>query len=152
MKNDVVIITLHNPQLSRSTAAITRTNVVAEQTAGCDTSSKPTISTVTPIAASSNVTITIDGSCFGTHAPYNGGSDFLDIRDDTADWDAGCNSCISITVTRWTDNQIVIAGFSSPYGQGRYYLSNNDAIIITLHNPQLVRSAAAVYRTKVGGQ
>jgi hypothetical protein len=114
-------------------------------------SSSTSVSTILPVA---NQTITISGSGFGEHAPFQGYSRFLQIRDITANnWTSeascanGCGTGPSVDVTSWTDNQIILSGFLNGYG-GADVLNPGDLIRISVANPQLagdIGSANSVF-------
>lgn len=98
------------------------------------------VSTILPVA---HQTITISGSGFGEHAPFQGYSRFLQIRDITDNnWTSGascangCGTGPSVDVASWTDNQIVLGGFLNGYG-GADVLHPGDIIRISVANPQL---------------
>ena len=102
--------------------------------------SSTSVSTILPVA---HQTITISGSGFGEHAPVQGYSRFLQIRDITANnWTSGascvngCGTGPSVDVKSWTDNQIVLGGFLNGYG-GADVLHPGDLIRISVANPQL---------------
>ena len=102
--------------------------------------SSMSVSTIQPVAIQ---TITISGSGFGEHAPFQGYSRFLQIRDITANnWTSeascanGCGTGPSVDVKSWTDNQIVLGGFLTGYG-GSDVLHPGDIIRISIANPQL---------------
>ncbi len=82
-----------------------------------DATTGPKITKVTRIVAKRKVqTFEIDGKNFGTQYPYDGDSNYMWLYDLTGDWRAGCgppNPCTTtLNVTSWTDNQIVVSGFT----------------------------------------
>ncbi len=97
--------------------------------------------------------ITIKGSCFGTFThklPYTGNSRYIEIADNTGNWDAGHtaknswatysggilgNDYVTLKVQSWTDNQIVISGFDGDY-VGGWKLNPGDQLTISVWNPQ----------------
>lgn len=97
----------------------------------------PIITLVTPIAPGPDQTIAITGSCFGSQAPYNGDSPFLEILDVTKDWHAGyADDAITLNVSSWTDGQIIVGGFTGGYGSGGSVLASGDAIAVYVWNAQ----------------
>lgn len=103
-------------------------------------SSTTSVSTILPVAKQ---TITINGSGFGEHAPFQGYSRFLQLTDITANnWTSGascangCGSGPSVDVKSWTDNQVVLGGFINGYG-GEDVLHPGDIVRISIANPQL---------------
>ncbi|HEV2328093.1 MAG TPA: LamG-like jellyroll fold domain-containing protein [Verrucomicrobiae bacterium] len=64
-------------------------------------------------AGSGNLSISIQGSGFGTATAFNGTSPFLRIVDVTRNWEAGFSGDrVNVNVSAWTDTNIVINGFS----------------------------------------
>lgn len=103
-------------------------------------SSTTTVSTILPVAKQ---TITINGSGFGEHVPFQGYSRFLQITDITANnWTSGascangCGAGPQVDVTKWSDSQIVLGGFLNGYG-GTDVLHPGDIVRISIANPQL---------------
>jgi hypothetical protein len=97
----------------------------------------PTISSVSPILPLATQTITITGTGFGTLAPYQGDSAYIQIKDLTAGWSAGLGSAtVTLNITQWTDTQITIQGFLGAYGQFGYVLSPGDQIQVAVSNAQ----------------
>ncbi|HTV43320.1 MAG TPA: choice-of-anchor tandem repeat GloVer-containing protein [Candidatus Sulfotelmatobacter sp.] len=97
------------------------------------------INSVSPILPEQTQTITISGSGFGTQSPYNGDSDYLYILDNTGLWQAGylpAGNDVTLNVTSWTANQIVISGFTGYYGFGYWTLEPGDNLTIAVWNPQ----------------
>jgi hypothetical protein len=78
---------------------------------------KPKITSVSKVSALQYQTIVIDGSGFGTQAPYQGNSDYISFADLTDGWLAGSGvdgtSQNGLIVNSWTDSQIVLGGFTS---------------------------------------
>jgi IPT/TIG domain len=133
----------------------------------------PTITSVSPIAATGHQTITITGSGFGSHQPYSlNDSYYLQISDLTKGWNAGwCDPAlnnpadnpdwcypqaspsdsITLNVTSWSDSSIQIIGFGYAYGQSGWTLDNGDQVEVDVWNPQ-TNAGPATYRTTVGAQ
>ena len=111
------------------------------------------IGSISPIAAEQNQTITISGSGFGTQSPYNGDSDYIYVLDVTGNWEAGyqpAGNYVTLNVTSWTDNQIVISGFTGYYGYGppfNWFLEPGDNLTIAVWNPQTGIGPAMYYVT-----
>ena len=104
--------------------------------------SKPEISSVTPILPQARQRIVIQGRGFGLHVPYaRTDTPYLAIRDDTAHWAAGRLvphnwDEVMLDVESWTDEQIVISGFSGDYGKNGWKLAEGDDLEIAVWNPQ----------------
>ncbi|HLJ46993.1 MAG TPA: hypothetical protein VKU01_13340 [Bryobacteraceae bacterium] len=129
---DQVQVSVTNPQTNAGPGAATAT---------VSSTGSPAITSVSGILPQQTQTITITGRGFGTHAPYNGDSAFLLIRDVTAGWSAGfANSFttdgVTLNVTSWTDAQIVISGFTGTYGQASSILNAGDQITVYVWNAQ----------------
>ncbi len=140
-----VASTLPGPKISSFSDGVSKTSVSG--------SSTTSVSTILPVATQ---TITINGSGFGTHAPFQGHSRFLQIRDITANnWTSGaacengCSTGPSVDVTQWTDSQIVLGGFLSDYS-GADVLHPGDIVRISIANPQLVGDMGSA-NTTFGG-
>lgn len=115
-------------------------------------------------------TINITGSGFGSHAPYNGDSYYIQITDVTKNWNAGyCdptlnppgnpNSClplvgvspsdaIGLNIASWTDTNIQITGFTASYGQNNWTLDSGDQVQVEVWNAQ-TSAGPASYTTTV---
>jgi hypothetical protein len=95
------------------------------------------ISSVSAIHGKHTQTITITGSGFGTNNPYDGDSDYIDFKDDTVGWQAGYQgNTITLGVTSWTPDQIVLSGFGGEYGSGNFSLNTGDTFTLGVLNPQ----------------
>ena len=67
-------------------------------------------------------TFTINGQGFGNLDPYNGDSPFIEITNVTSSWNAGFSggngqtpNGLMLNISLWTDNQIVISGFTGSF-------------------------------------
>lgn len=107
----------------------------------------PHIGSIVPSGSGQSLTLTINGSGFGS-APdmvgQNTNSPFFVFTDYNATapgtngfpWNAGycgANDCDGVTIgyVSWTDNQIVVSGFGSDYGNGSNWQVNpNDAFCV----------------------
>jgi hypothetical protein len=104
--------------------------------------SKPEIFSVTPILPQARQRIVIKGRGFGIHVPYaRTDTPYLAIRDDSAHWAAGRVvphnwDEVMVDVESWTDDQIVIGGFSGDYGKNGWKLSEGDDVQIVVWNPE----------------
>src|SRR3984885_12107545 len=132
---DKIQVSVWNPQSNAGPA--TQTVTVGASTG----SSMPVLTSVSPIVAQPNQTITLSGSGFGTQTPYNGDSQYLEIADLTGNWIAGwinngSPNQVTLNVTSWTDSQIVIQGFTGDYGQNNWVLNPGDKIQVSVWNPQ----------------
>lgn len=101
----------------------------------------PVITSVSQILAQGIQTITIKGTGFGTLEPYNGDSPYIWIRNETRGWNAGWTGnspidYVTLGVSSWTDNQIILSGFTGSYGSSGWVHMNNDLITVSLWNPQ----------------
>lgn len=103
------------------------------------------ITNVSPISNTRDQIIVISGRGFGTHEPYEGSTGDLMIINDTQGWSAGGihpfegPNVVTVRVSSWTDNQIVISGYGGRYGpsgnSNRSFINNDgDRIIIRLHS------------------
>ncbi len=102
---------------------------------------KPHITKISTIKAKQYQNIVISGSGFGTMQPYNGDSAYLQILDNTGKWSAGYVSSsqvdsVWLDVSSWTDNKIVITGFTGDYGQSYWILMKGDHLKINVWNAQ----------------
>jgi hypothetical protein len=96
----------------------------------------PVITTVSGMTASQSQTITITGSGFGTHVPYAGSSPIFSVQDLTAPFQAGYGfDSVGANITSWTDNQIVVQGFTGAYG-GFYQFQTGDEILLSIWNAE----------------
>jgi cyclophilin family peptidyl-prolyl cis-trans isomerase len=109
-------------------------------------STSPTISGVTatpvPISGQSyfNWAYTINGLGFGTQSPFSGDSPDIRVQDVTAEFTAGDDAAgeddaVGVNVTRWTDTQIIIAGYTGDYGTSFGPSVLGDVIEVTVTNP-----------------
>ena len=106
--------------------------------------SGPGIQSVSAVLPQQTQTITITGSGFGTHASYNGDSAYISLKDfdgvtfqaGYANASQGINDLVALSVTSWTDSQIVLAGLTGSYGSNGWVLSPNDLLEISVWNPQ----------------
>ena len=109
----------------------------------------PVITSVSPIFAVANQTITITGIGFGDQASYNGDSPYIQVSDLTRNWNAGSAGSVdqvTLNVTRWTDNQITIQGFTGSYGGG-WSLNGGDLVRIQVWNAQTGAGPASITAT-----
>jgi len=111
------------------------------EAAGCE----PTISGVDyELTASGNVTMSINGACFGTAAPFAGEDrNFLRISNATANWN-GCwtedpgTDTVTCDVREWSDKSIRFNGFTGAYGPGQYLVHPGDVVVVQVWNAQTV--------------
>jgi hypothetical protein len=109
--------------------------------------SGPQIAVVSPILPRREQTIIIRGRGFGSHSPYrNQDIAFLRLRDKTrfeagqaipGNWDA-----VTLSVSRWTDSEIVVTEFAGAYGQNAWELKPNDEFEVAVWNPQTAAGPA----------
>lgn len=102
----------------------------------------PSIGSVTPVLPFATQRIVITGSGFGIQAPYTGlDTPFIAMRDKTGQWSAGRITPenaddVTLNVSKWTDSQIIVEGFSGAYGAGTRKLNPGDEIETAVWNPQ----------------
>lgn len=111
------------------------------------TRTQPRIDAVSPVFPRQNQTIVLSGSGFGNQAPYLGDSDFLQLNDQTRNWNGGWyrdpgTDKVGLKVTSWTDKRIVIEGFTGVYGSGQNSLNEGDTIHFRVWNPQTFQGPA----------
>ncbi len=102
----------------------------------------PRIFSVSAIVPLSRQKIVIRGRGFGLHVPFSRtDSPHLAVRDKTHDWAAGRiiaqnTDEVMVDVERWTDDEIVISGFSGDYGKKGWTFVEGDRVEIAVWNPQ----------------
>jgi DNA-binding winged helix-turn-helix (wHTH) protein len=102
----------------------------------------PEINSVSPITPQPRQRIVIKGRGFGLHVPYaHTDSPFLAIRDETEHWAAGRLvpynwDEVMVDVESWTENEVVISGFSGDYGVKGWKLNVGDQVTVAVWNPQ----------------
>ncbi|MDD2705834.1 MAG: hypothetical protein PHU07_10955 [Acidocella sp.] len=102
----------------------------------------PVITGVTGFNPNLDQPIVISGHGFGAQAPFSGDTPYLMISDVSRGWNAGSNrgewtpNVVTVNVTSWTDDQIVISGFPSGYGQQGWIFGVGDTVDIQVWNPQ----------------
>ena len=127
----------------------------------------PSISTVSQLAAAQQQTITIQGSCLGYQEAFDGDTPFIQLAMENAkgedSWNAGnsgnlpSNGCIvssdgdwvTLNVPQWTENEIVIFGFTGSYGAFGWILEKGEKVEVEVWNP-LDEKGPACYTTSVG--
>jgi len=117
---------------------------------GTDRSGRPKIFHISRIVAKQTQQITIVGTNFGTYQPYDGDSNYLKMTDigrtmHHYEWAAGCEGpppCgTTLNVTSWTDDQIVLAGFTGTYHENP--LRRRDFLVWWVVNPQTGKGPSA---------
>ena len=110
---------------------------------GCAFASNiPNITSVSPITTQQYQTITIQGTGFGTQAPYVGDSPYIAFSDFTQVWEAGyigngVVDTINLIVLSWTDSAITLGGFVGDWGLfTNYRLYNGDSVGLAIVNPE----------------
>jgi hypothetical protein len=110
--------------------------------------SRPEVYSISRVDSKQYQTIVIRGKNFGTNQPYDGDSDYfwmVDVQGNgTGWWRAGCpqqyGPCgTTLDVTSWTDDRIVVTGFT---GDGLYPVKG-DLVNFFIWNPQTGRGPAA---------
>jgi N-acetylneuraminic acid mutarotase len=104
----------------------------------------PVVQTVSSILAQQTQTITITGLGFGTETAYNGDSAYIGIVDGSGvTWQAGyansamdINDLVTLSISSWTDTQIVLAGFTGSYGSDGWTLNQGDLLSVSIWNAQ----------------
>jgi hypothetical protein len=114
----------------------------------------PEIAGVSTVAAQPNQTITITGGGFGALPPYVGDSNYIQITDVTRGWNAGYapgGDAVTLDVPLWTNSQIIIRGFRGGYGQGSWFLTDGDQVLVRVWNAQ-TGAGPAMCQLTVGQQ
>jgi len=95
------------------------------------------ITSVSPILPQQTQTFTITGAGFGTQAAYSGDSDYIELVDSTGTWFAGQpGNMVGLSVSSWSDTQIVITGLPGAYGTNNWCISPGDQLYIKVWNAQ----------------
>jgi hypothetical protein len=102
---------------------------------GTDTCA-PVITSVSPIGSAQTQTITITGSGFGSHSPYNGDSNFIALSDTTGNhFTAGyTGNAIGLDVSSWTNTQIVLTSLTGGYGTNGWCIRPGDQLDVRVWN------------------
>jgi len=114
----------------------------------------PRISSVSSIVPLGRQKIVIRGQGFGLHVPFSRtDSPHLAVRDKTRGWAAGRiiaqnTDEVMVDVEKWTDDEIVIGGFSGDYGKKGWALVEGDKLEVAVWNPQS-GSGPATFRAAV---
>jgi len=111
----------------------------------------PTIQFVSPISTAQTQTIAIVGSGFGKQPAFSGNSPDINFVDGTS-WSAGTGGdLIGLSISSWTETQIVISGFTGGYG---FFgsLNNGDEVTISVWNVQNGAGPAVCANITVGGK
>jgi len=122
----------------------------------------PVISSVSEITPTADQTVVVTGSGFGTQRPFDGDSAYLMIADVTSGWRAGyagssapqCGvvngpaDSVTVSVASWTNNKIVVTGFTGAYGGG-YSFTPGDKVRVGAWNAQTGHGPAC-YTLTVG--
>jgi hypothetical protein len=85
--------------------------------------------------------------------PYDGDSAYLQIWDLTGKWSAGLDNksqddTVWLDVKSWSDEKILISGFTGGYGEKYWVLHKGDKLKISVWNPQ-TGSGPGTKKTKV---
>jgi hypothetical protein len=116
---------------------------------------EPIVTSVTSILPQPEQSIVIKGRDLGRYAPFRKlDTPYLAIRDVSAHWAAGRiidrnPDDVTLSVSSWTDSEIVVTGFAGAYGQGNWKLSPGDEIDVAVWNPQ-TGAGPAIYRVICG--
>ncbi len=109
----------------------------------------PSIDCITPVSTEQIQTITIAGNGFGSMSSYTGDSSYIEITDLTSGWNAGYGSDdVTLGVTSWTNDTIVLSGFGGLYGLP-WTLTSGDQVSVSVWNAQTA-SGPAIYNAVVG--
>lgn len=103
--------------------------------------SGPTIKSATPIQAEQTQRIAIKGTHFGIKRPYNGDScciQFTMTNEKCGNtWQAGkTGELVKLNVTEWSDEKIIVSGFTGEYGRHCWVVNSGDPIIIQVWSAQ----------------
>jgi hypothetical protein len=116
----------------------------------------PHIASVTPVYPRAHQTFIIKGEGFGMQ-PTDQDSDYLEILDETVSWGArratvGATSggFATLSVGRWTPNEIEVTGFGGAYGTNHWTVNGGDQIKISVWNPQTGAGPTTYELTVVG--
>jgi hypothetical protein len=101
---------------------------------------------VTPVITSVNwnnatQTVQINGSGFGSQAAYNGDSQFIEFFQTPQNaFSAGysgpdVHDTAELNITSWTNNQIVVQGFTGTYGTSNFLFIPGDPVTVSVANP-----------------
>jgi len=101
----------------------------------------PDITSVSEISTQQYQTITIQGTGFGTQAPYIGDSSYIAFSDFTKVWEAGYSGngivdAVTLIVLSWTDSSITLGGFAGAWGLSNWTLSYGDDVGLMVINPR----------------
>jgi hypothetical protein len=138
---DQLVVAVWNPQTLVGPATY-ETSVIGNSSR--HTQCIPQITSVGTFQPGPTQNVDIDGSCLGTHAAYDDSNNIdLYIQDSSSSptaWSA-CNGgevddIVTCTISSWTDNEIVLTGFGSEYGDGEFVFNPGDQIIVAVWNPQ----------------
>lgn len=105
----------------------------------------PRITSLSPILPQKTQSITIRGSGFGSQPRYAGNSAYLQFTNTSRNWNAGYSpqgNAVGLDVSLWTDSQIVIEGFTGPYGQNGWILGPGDQVQVKVWNAQTATGPA----------
>jgi RHS repeat-associated protein len=133
-----VAVTASNAAGSSSSAMSGPTSAVTDvQPSACS----PHISSVSGISSGSgDQTVTIDGSCLGSQAPYDGDSNDIHIADISANWNA-CylpeGNYVTCNISSWTDTSITLTSFDGDYGSPwtPWTFDSGDSVQVVIDNP-----------------
>ena len=95
------------------------------------------ITSVSAVGTGQSQTITITGTGFGTQGAYTGLSPYIALQDVTRGWQAGyapANDQVTLAVSAWTNNQIVLQGFAGLWGVNNWELGAGDQLAVTVYN------------------
>ncbi len=117
----------------------------------------PMITSVSQVFGPLASSVVIRGSSFGTLPAFNGDSRFFMFENLTRNWRAGCagrveckggDNVFTVRITRWTDNEIDLAGLTGQYaGTPNETLADGDRVRLWLWNPQTGAGPAQYYLT-----
>ena len=105
--------------------------------AGPSACAAPAITSVSAILPQQTQVITIGGSGFGTMPAFDGDSPDIRIHDLNGGWSAGFTGddpadTVTLSVSSWTDTEIVIQGMTGAYGQDGFVLDDMDQVIVSV--------------------
>jgi hypothetical protein len=96
--------------------------------------------------------ITITGAGFGSQFAYTGDSKYIELSDlSGTPWNAGLTGDnVTLSVSSWTDTQIVLAGLSGTYSASGHCIRPGDQLSIKVWNAQ-TGSGPATYALVASG-
>ena len=136
-----------NPNLSPAS------NLLSPSSTGLNVANgPPTITSVSGILPQQTQAITISGAGFGTQAACTGNSSYIELVDSTSTWFAGQpGNMVGLTISSWSDTQIVITDLPGAYGTNGWCISPGDQLYVKVWNAQTGNGPATYPIVASGG-